>query len=250
MSGGTALTSFRRWLESLVGFVYPPVCGLCHDERASAFEGYMGPRCRRRICPMGEHLCARCGLPMDGETGTIPSCANCREMTLHFESARAIIVANETFLELIHRYKYQGQRWFEPYLFELIATGVVGRVQPGEWDMVVPVPLHPVKLREREFNQAEVLGRQFSRATGIPLRSELIFRARATGTQTHLSRAERSENVTGAFAAAGDSRLDGCRCIVFDDVLTTGATTNAVAQVLRGLGASRVSVWSLGRAVF
>jgi len=111
------------------------------------------------------------------------------------------------------------------------------------------VPLHPLKKREREFNQAERLAAHLSRATGIPLRPRLLRRLQATTTQTLLSRAERAENMRAAFALGVDGPLNGERILLVDDVLTTGATTSACAKVLRRNGSGAVCVWTVARGV-
>jgi ComF family protein len=118
-----------------------------------------------------------------------------------------------------------------------------------QWDGVVPVPLHPVRQREREFNQAERLGRMLADALAVPLRLDLVRRRSATSSQTRLSRNERAENVRNAFEPRVTQRIDGTRWVVVDDVLTTGATTDAVAATLRQLGAAEVVVWTFARGV-
>jgi competence protein ComFC len=117
------------------------------------------------------------------------------------------------------------------------------------WDFIVPVPLYSVKQREREFNQAERLAARLSAATGIPLNSKMLWRIKPTATQTRLTRTERAANMRGAFAVRSDTRLDGERVVLVDDVFTTGATTSACAQVLRAAGAGDVCVWTVARGV-
>jgi ComF family protein len=115
--------------------------------------------------------------------------------------------------------------------------------------MIVPVPLHPTKEREREFNQAERLARRLGAAMRIPVNNRLLRRVVPTRTQTQLSRQERLANVRNAFALRGSQRLNGEPIVLVDDVLTTGATTSACAQVLRAAGAGEVCVWTVARGV-
>jgi ComF family protein len=107
--------------------------------------------------------------------------------------------------------------------------------------------LHPVKEREREFNQAERLAGRLSRAAGMPVNNRLLRRVQPTRTQTLLSRAERLANVRHAFAPWNGERLTGQRIVLLDDVFTTGATTNACARVLKAAGAGAVCVWTVAR---
>jgi len=113
----------------------------------------------------------------------------------------------------------------------------------------VPVPLHPAKRREREFNQAERLAVRLGAATKIPVRARLLKRVVPTRTQTLLTRQERAANVRNAFALRAGRQLDGERIVLLDDVFTTGATTSACAKVLRAAGAGEVCVWTVARGI-
>jgi ComF family protein len=170
-------------------------------------------------------------------------------MEWHFQSARSAVMARDPVLEVIHRYKYQRALWFEPFLGDMLiraAVPVLGQQKPS---MIVPVPLHPTKQREREFNQAERLARRLGAAMQIPVNKRLLRRVVPTRTQTQLSRQERLANVRNAFAMRGSQRLNGERIVLVDDVLTTGATTSACARVLKAAGAGEVCVWTVARGV-
>jgi ComF family protein len=192
-------------------------------------------------------MCGRCGLPFPGAITESFECSNCRELDLQFEWARAAVVANDVVLELIHRYKYHRALCFEPLLVRLLVRAARAEVDPGNWDMIVPVPLHPLRKREREFNQAERLARRLGRALRIPVRGGLVRRVGITRSQTTLSRRERAQNMHRAFAARPEENLDGCRIILVDDVLTTGATTSACASPLKAAGAAEIGVWTFAR---
>ena len=115
--------------------------------------------------------------------------------------------------------------------------------------LVVPVPLHPVKEREREFNQAHRLAAPLAAALGVPLNARLLRRVSFTVTQTRLSRSARAQNMQGVFALRPGVRLQGQGVVLVDDVFTTGATTNACAKMLRAAGAAQVWVWTVARGV-
>jgi ComF family protein len=176
-------------------------------------------------------------------------CGHCRVGEHQFAFARSAVLAHGHALELIHRYKYQRALWFEPLLARFLIAKAEPELTKGNWDMIVPVPLHPTKEREREFNQAERLGARLSAACGIPINARLLRRVVATKTQTMLRREERLENVRGAFAPRGDQSLHGERVVLVDDVFTTGATTDSCARVLRGMGAGAVCVWTVARGI-
>jgi competence protein ComFC len=170
-------------------------------------------------------------------------------LELHFSSARSAVVAKTVVLEAVHRFKYSQAVWFEYFLADLLVREAAPVLTGQAWDFIVPVPLHPLKLREREFNQAERLAAHLSQRTGIPLQPTLLRRVVPTATQTLLNREQRATNMKGAFTVPGSSKLAGKRLVLVDDVFTTGATTNACAQALRRAGAAEVCVWTVARGL-
>ncbi len=239
-------SAVSSWLDAGLNFIYPPVCQVCGQNRASAREGYVCPDCWLNVQFIQEPFCERCGLPYEGEIQGAFECSNCRDTQLHFRAARSAVVANPFLLEVIHRYKYSKALWFEPFLVDLL-TRQTKSVLPTDWDYIVPVPLHPVKQREREFNQAERLARALGRQLSIPVNPGLLSRIEFTRSQTKLDKIHRRENMRGAFAFNRSAKLNGERIILLDDVLTTGATTNACAGVLKRAGAGDICVWTVAR---
>ncbi|MBI3191080.1 MAG: hypothetical protein HYZ36_00320, partial [Pedosphaera parvula] len=100
-------TVLKTWLDALLGFFYPDACQICLTERATTAEGYVCARCWSRVRFIVPPFCECCGLPYEGEITTSFECSNCREMELHFVSARAAVAANDLLLDVIHRYKYR-----------------------------------------------------------------------------------------------------------------------------------------------
>ena len=239
----------QTWADAALHFIFPEVCQLCTEQRATAAEGYVCAECWRGVRFIRPPFCERCGLPFDGAITTQFDCTNCGEMDLHFSYARSAVAAKTVTLEVIHRFKYLQARWFEPFLADLLIREAKPVLAQSKWDFIAPVPLHSVKFRERGFNQAESLAQRLSAATGIPLHTKLLRRTAATLTQTRLSRDERADNVHRAFAAAPGVALHGERIVLVDDVFTTGATTNACARALKRAGASEVCVWTVARGL-
>ncbi len=239
----------HRWLNVGLGFLYPEICRFCGEPPAAARDGFVCPRCQAGVRFIHPPFCRRCGLPHAGDLTAPYECANCREMELHFRSARSAVVARGVVREAIHRYKYQRALWFEPFLAGLLLREAAPALRESPWDLIVPVPLHPVKQREREFNQAARLARHLSRATGIPVEQKCLRRVLPTPTQTRLTREQRAANMRGAFAVAAGARLRRRRIVLVDDVFTTGATTNACARVLKSAGAEDICVWTVARGL-
>jgi ComF family protein len=246
----TALAvSVKSWLNAVAALVYPEICQLCGQARATPGECFLCADCRAQVRFIKPPFCARCGFPYEGEITNPFECANCRDLEWPFVSARSAVVARGKVLEVIHRYKYNRALWFEPFLADLLVGQAEPELRREAWDWIVPVPLHPAKYREREFNQAERLAARLSAATRIPVNTGCLLRVLPTRTQTLLSREERLANVRKAFALRGNPGLEDRRIILVDDVFTTGATTGACARVLRAAGAGDVCVWTVARGI-
>jgi ComF family protein len=245
----TLIKSVKGLLNAGLGFVFPEVCQLCGETRATPAECYVCAGCRATVQFIKPPFCERCGLPFEGAITTAFECSNCREMEWHFLSARSAVVARDKVLEAIHHYKYRRAPWFEPFLADLLVKRAEPELSGEHWDWIVPVPLHPARQREREFNQAERLASRLSEATHIPLNTRLLRRVVPTRTQTLLTRAERMANVRRAFALRGHPQLNGQRIVLVDDVFTTGATSSACARVLQTAGAGQVCVWTVARGI-
>jgi ComF family protein len=245
-----AANPVKRWLDTGLGFVYPEVCQICGDERATVNEGFVCVSCWQKVRFIKPPFCERCGLPYEGEISNSFTCSNCRDMEFCFRSARSAVLTGEFVLDVIHRYKYQQALWFEPFLADLLIRQAGPALAREAWDVIVPVPLHAAKRRERGFNQAERLAARLSLATRIPVNTTLLRRVLPTESQTRLSREQRALNVRKAFCPSSARRLEGQpRAVLVDDVFTTGATTSACARVLRDMGAADVCVWTVARGL-
>ncbi len=244
-----------RWKATLAGLakgcsaaIFPEVYQVCRDEKGKPADGFIGNGCLVKFKPIEPPFCRRCGQPFRGEFSGDFECANCVEMGLQFEFARAAMQANAEMLEVIHRFKYEQALWLEP-LFDRLFNGCsTEQIRDWRGDCLVPVPLHPVRFRERGFNQAEQLCRNLSRKTGLNVESRAVKRTRVTQTQTRLSRTERLGNMRGAFEPH-KVKLNGRRVVLVDDVLTTGATASDCARACIKAGAARVGVWTLARGL-
>ena len=236
-------------LNAIVSLFYPEICQICEVERATPRSGFVCSNCWQQVQFIRAPFCDRCGLPFQGDITTGFECSNCREMKLDFIFARSAVVAKTVVLEAIHRYKYQRHTWFETFLAELLVSEALPALRDQKWDFIVPVPLYPVKEREREFNQADRLAVHLSAATGILIHRKILRRIVPTATQTRLTRSERAANMSGAFARREGVKLNGERIVLVDDVFTTGATTNACAKELRQAGAGDICVWTVARGL-
>ncbi|MEY2598196.1 MAG: hypothetical protein RLZZ142_455, partial [Verrucomicrobiota bacterium] len=192
---------------------------------------------------------AREGLGTPGGRAPCAQCPRCVENPPAFECAVAVCRTVGVVRRMIHGLKYEGREYLAPSLGRCLAEGLGdGRLRAPLVEVLVPVPLHWRRLWGRGFNQALVLARELGRARGLPV-VEALRRVRDTGTQTRLGRSERWENLRGAFGLrrGGGARVGGRHVLLVDDVLTTGATLDACARVLRRAGAASVRALAVAR---
>lgn len=238
------------WWSRLAGLVFPDVCEFCGEREATPAQSFICNHCRahpRAVRKVRPPICKVCGLRYEGEITIDFTCRNCFDLELEFASARAAVHYYGLVKQVIHRFKYNRNEWFEPFLGELLVESAAPELKMEPVDLIVPIPLHPRKQRGRGFNQAERLARRLSVATAIPTRADLMRRVRDTDPQAHLDRDDRVANVKNAFAYIGAEKLNKTRVLLIDDVLTTGLTASSCARELLKNGASEVRVWTVAR---
>lgn len=237
-------------IEAFLRLFYPALCQLCKRSLADLQDGFICKKCLHEKGALKPHLppyCDKCGYPFAGNISVSFICSNCRDLNLHFEQARSAIIATDLVLDLLHRYKYQGQLWIE-FLFKRLWLNWIDI--PKGFDAIVPVPLHAVRLRERGFNQSERLARWLGQKYRLPVYPKALVRSQYTISQTQLNRDIRFKNVNGVFVPGPQiEKLYGLSVILVDDVLTTGATCRSCAKVLLDHGVKRVIVRTLARSV-
>jgi ComF family protein len=172
-------------------------------------------------------------------------CARCMTSPLQIDGIRSVVYFEGTLREAVHLFKYHGRAVLAEPMGGLMAAYWA---QNGmEVDVVVPVPLHVSRVRERGYNQAVLLAREMARRAGLAVDEEVLVRQRATASQVDLDAQQRKENVRAAFRCCSD-RLAGQRVLLIDDVCTTGATLEACAAALYEGGARSVQALTLARA--
>lgn len=264
-----------RRLKTVMGAVrealFPSKCLLCGDfygppgeplHRVSgglekALADWLCTDCRLDWEAIVSPLCHRCGLPFISPEGGDHLCGDCRTRPGAFDRARAVGHYAGTLKALILQFKFHGQVGLAEPLGRLLLDAFERHWSADGVDLILPVPLHGRRMRQRGYNQAFLLVRHWTRwyeaLHGVPLacriERDLLRRVRPTTPQTGLNRGERERNLKRAFALAGPLPAKGQRILLVDDVLTTGATVNACARVLCDEGAGRVEVLTLARAV-
>lgn len=216
--------------------LFPPRCIGCRQVGAWLCAG-----CLKQIPRVEPPFCTRCGdaVVADG------LCRRCRTSPLQIECIRSVVHFEGVLREAVHQLKYDGRT---------VLAGPLGGLMAAYWmqhpmpvDVVVPVPLHTARLRERGYNQAALLARELARRVGLAVDGQTLIRQRATAPQVELNARQRRENVREAFHCVGDG-LAGKQVLLVDDVCTTGATLEACAVALHDEGrVSSVQALTLAR---
>lgn len=233
--------------------LFPSRCAGCRG--AALEEPEAGPLCadcQAQLPWLPPPWCARCGLALAG-AGAGP-CVSCRRHPPSFDGAVSVWRYEGVAQELVQALKYRGMLSLAPFLAREMAQAVRGRLAGGaaadaasRAAAVTAVPLHPTRLRERTFNQADALARRLAEHLGLPYRPELLRRRLPTQAQPGLSRQDRFRNVRDAFHAEARGLAAPAHLLLVDDVLTTGATAEACSLALKRAGAARVTVVTLAR---
>ena len=232
-----------RLVDPVLAVVFPSRCPCCG---ASLGRPTRGPLCEECWADLPRHpqpLC-RCGFPLPPG---LSACGRCRRGLPSFERGASLGPYEGSLRVLVHELKYRGRRRVAARLAEeLLAEEAVRAVlTPGA--VLVPVPLHPRRKRERGFNQAELLAVEVGRRARLPVAASALVRRKDTAAQAGLSAAARRKNVRGAFAVRRQAAIAGRVVVLVDDVLTTGATAAACAGLLRGAGAAEVRLLAVAR---
>src|SRR5205823_9960416 len=233
-------------LRAIASLLYPPACTICTAMVGS--DDYLCEECKAKTTRIIPPFCGKCSEPFEGAiTGTF-ICANCAHRTIHFDAAVAAYRSRGIVREIVHDFKYGRQI----HLRHIVARWLYAalddeRLREHRFDIIVPVPLHPTRQRERGFNQASLLAESLSAQISTPAKP-LLERIRYTTTQTALDRAERMENLHNAFHLRKNADVRGLRVLLIDDVLTTGSTLSECARVLKRAGATSVHAATAARA--
>jgi ComF family protein len=240
--------------EALASLVFPAPCRICAQMLDT---GNRVPFCRACVTALTqtlpEPLCGRCGRPIVSiavaDSLSSPLCHLCRRGAYDFDFVRSSGAYTQSMARAILLLKYGELTplggWFANHLVKVVERSAGAFAA----DVVVPVPLHPSRLRERGYNQAELIARPLASSLGIPYRSYLLVRTRPRPDKLRLTRRERWDTVRGAYATREGVQVDKLRVLLVDDVFTTGATLDACSRALRGAGAVRVVGLTVARAL-
>jgi ComF family protein len=231
-----------KWSNRLLDSLFPPACRLCSARISGNLHLCAG--CRDDL-PRLAPGCSRCARPL-GDGASDRHCGRCQRKPPAYDRTTALYHYRPPLDYLVKRLKFSGDLGMGPLLAELLRRELQGRIDalPG---LLVPVPLHPDRQRERGYNQALELARPLGRALDIPVDNRLCRRTRPTAAQSLLGTTARRVNIRNAFAV--DVATVQPHIAIIDDVMTTGCTAHELARVLKRAGVKLVEVWVVARAV-
>lgn len=241
-------------LDGWLDWLYPPRCRACRGRIAGSDAQCFCAACLAHVQPVGHPMCNRCGRPYPDAAGDDHLCGVCLDHPPRFAAARAWACYpredDHPLRAVVQKFKYGRKVSLGKPLGRLIAHGCAEFLAAVPADLIVPVPLHPKRLRWRGFNQSLILGQAVSRAYAMPIDPFVLQRRRETAAQTQLAEDERRRNVRGAFALNPERSVEGRCVLLIDDVYTSGATVNECSRTLKQGGAKEVYVLTLARAVY
>ena len=231
-----------EYLKKMLTWLLPYTCILCHHT-ADRYQDICSA-CYETL-PWLKKSCVRCAIPL---LTTEQTCGHCLQKTPPFDRTHALFLYEPPITQLILELKFTEILINAQILGELLAMNIQKRYSSADTlpDSIIPVPLHPQRLKERGYNQALEIARPIARLLKRPIDTTACQRVKATTPQTLLPATERRENIKDAFRVTRD--LTNQHIVVIDDVITTGCTISEFCKTLKKSGVRKIDVWCCARA--
>ncbi len=228
-------------VQKLFSNLFPSRCILCQRTVSQHFE--ICPDCYQSL-PHNNNCCMHCALPLAEDVKTPVLCGRCIQVLPAFDYAHTPFRYEDAIIKLVHQLKFSEKISTARTIGEMLLAQLLTTNEKP--DCILPVPLHNKRLRQRGFNQSMEISRVLAKNLGVPIESSAVIRQRSTAAQTGLNAKQRKKNMKGAFSVK--SKLNYQHVLIVDDVMTTGATVNELAKVLKKNKVGRVGVLSIARA--
>ena len=236
----------QAFLQGARELIFPDNCLLCRAFLNSRHQRQLCTACTELLAFNPAPFCRYCPRSVFAQNGE-NICPSCTQNHFAFDCAWAACLYNETAQKLLHAFKYGSKtslhKTFVPLMIDFATRH---QIPVHSFDIIAPVPLHPARLRERGYNQSNLLSLGLSRHWGIGHTEDLLIRRKNTPTQTELGAKQRWTNLEGAFKINDSAYVQGKSVLMVDDLFTTGATLHWAADTLKTAGAARVGVLTLG----
>lgn len=241
--------TWKRVWRGLLYLVLPNTCCSCKRDLPAQDTAALCVSCRQAVRAVGQLYCIRCGKPLPDGGAHCWACRHHKGPRWKCSIIRSAVVFGPQVREVVHAFKYAGQSHWADYLAGWMSAAWEKYPDLAGAQVMMPVPLHPKKLKSRGYNQSFLLAQALARQKGIALNSTGLIRVRNTPSQTQFGREGRLQNMSGAFACIEGSAVRGKIVLLIDDVATTGATLEGCAQALKEAGAKKVIAYTLAREV-
>ncbi len=228
--------------RNLLNLFYPPSCLICENKIINVVNYPVCSDCSKKIKPVPEPICQICGQPT---LQTI--CYQCKDSPPFFTKARAFGIYEGVLKKSIHFFKYRKKKRLSRFLSNLLWEFLIHNPDWMAMDFLVPVPLNKLRLKERGYNQSEILSRELSQLSKIKLSADNLRRKGLLSSQVKSSRKERTKNVADSFYLNEPKRFYNKKILLIDDVFTTGSTVDTCSRVLKEAGAEEVLVLTVAR---
>ncbi len=237
----------HHYWTAFVRLIYPEVCLLCSGSLEIQDCYICGP-CIHKIETLKPPLCPKCAMQIPPYLSKMSRCPSCQNMKTHFDRGYALFPYQNEIKKILHSVKFSKKSWhlkaLDPFLNDLTMPPIF------DYDFLVPVPLDPIRKRQREFNQSHLIARLIHQHdNSSPIRS-VLKKVKRTEPQSALDRSRRLENLGNAFKLRRGSKVSGKKILLIDDIVTTGATVNECAKCLKEKGALKVDFFALARTIF
>jgi len=223
---------FFAYIDTFLNLIFPRniYCIVCGDGIRNTEKYSMCQSCRDKAPFISSRECEKCGKPL--ETLYLPSkCPDCVSANHYFTRGYSCVEYDDHMKQLVYKLKYGKQRYLAYHMAEMMSDKLQKQGLEN-LDVIVPVPLYKTKLRQREFNQAQLLAKYIGKVMDWPVDDKHLIRIRETRSQNELSRDERKENVKNAFRLVSEDAFPGKKILLVDDIYTTGNTIDACCKEL------------------
>lgn len=211
-------------------------CFNCGEELCKESDFYLCDNCLKNILLI-KNPCKKCGVELNSFTNY---CHNCKDKERHFDLAVCSSKYENVAKNLVYKFKYNGEKYISKIIYKFMLETIKSTKFLKQIDLIIPVPLSQQRLKERGFNQAEILSNLLATELKIEHSPDVIKRTKSTQTQTHLNKLERKENLKNAFEVVDKLKLKNKTVLVVDDIITTGATLDEISSCLKKAGVKKV----------
>ena len=227
-----------KWMEWILGCIYPRRCPVCDDVTALTGSSVCD-KCKEKLAVADGFHCMKCGkfIPQEDDE----YCEDCRSRVHDFDEGFGVFPYHGWVQKSMVRFKFHGRQEYAAFFAEWMCRGAADRIERWCPEVIVPVPMHRKKRRQRGYNQAELLAEKIGKYLEIPVRNDLVVRIENTVPQKELDPQRRRRNLQQAFAGTAEAGRYQ-RVLLIDDIYTTGSTADAAARKMKECGVKKVYV--------